>query len=598
MSNPADKPRPFSRSISASGIELTPKQQSDQDLLDQSGMGGLFFTIGAAALTIVEPLIWQKPLVAVVFLSLMGVLMLIRLYLYFTLPAMTGFVLPKLYYTSVLGNAAVWGVYAAWIVSLPHELSTGGVIVFALSAGAASGGSVSTAMDLRLTRALLMCYHLPLIIFLLWNFSNPQLLTLGLLLILYWVYLYLLSNKQHQAYWNVVNTTEKLRKQTQELAEARNEALKANQIRAAFLAHISHEIRAPINGIIGMAGDLVVSPLDDGQRDQVNVILQSGKLALGLINDVMDFSDINHDAVLIGQVDVDLLDVGNDTINVLEPAVRPRGNRIELIDKLQGKTWVKVDRLRLQQLLINLLANANKFTLNGRIQLHMYYMPGSRPEQDLIRFEVHDEGPLITAAQQKQLLEAYQQTGRSDPSSRGAGLGLAICSRLIKLLGGRLGIKSDLQHGSCFWFEIPLVPGVPVAKVSPALYKTDNHRPALVLVVEDNLMSQKVVMAYLNKLQYPFVNAESGQQAFDACIQRRPTHILMDCGLPDISGMEVTRRIRKMEQEQTLPPCIIIAVTAYGAGNIVDECFAAGMNDHLPKPVTLRTLQGMLDKWG
>ena len=597
MSIPTDKNRPFSRSVSGSGIELTPKQQSDQDLLDQSGMGGFFFTIGAVALSMVEPLIWQKPLVAIVFLSLLAVMLAIRLYLYFTLPSMAGFVLPKLYHGCLLGNAAVWGVYAAWIVSLPHELNAGGVIALALSAGAACGGSVSMAMDLRLTRALLMFYHLPLIIYLLTNFSSPQKLTLGVLLILYWVYLFLLSSKQYQAYWKMVNSTEKMRKQTQELAEARNEALKANQMRSDFLAHISHEIRTPINGIIGVAGDLVVSPLDDGQQDQVNVILQSGKLALGLINDVMDFSDINHDSVMIGQVDVDLLDVGNDTLNVLEPAVRPRGNRIELVDKLQGRTWVNVDRLRLQQLLTNLLANANKFTLNGRIELHMIYLAGGRPEQDLIRCEVHDEGPIITAAQQKQLLEAYQQTGRSDPASRGAGLGLAICSRLIKLLGGRLGIKSDLQHGSCFWFEIPLVPGVPVARVRPALSRADTHRPALVLVVEDNLMNQKVITTYLNKLQYTFVNAESGQQAFDACIQRRPTHVLMDCGLPDISGMEVTRRIRKMEQEQGLPPCIIIAVTAYGAGNIVDECFAAGMNDHLPKPVTLRTLQSMLDKW-
>ncbi len=597
MSNLTDKTRPFFRSGSASGIELTPRQQSDQDLLDHSGMGGFFFTLGAIALSLVEPLIWQKPLVATVFLSLLAVMMVVRLYLYFTLPKMAGFVLPPIYYACLLGNAAVWGVYAAWIVSLPHELNASGVIALTLSAGAACGGAVSMAMDMRLTRALLMFYHVPLVIYLLWHFSNPQMLTLGILLILYSVYLHLLASKQNKTYWKMVNSAEQLRRQTEELAVARNEAIKANQMRSDFLAHISHEIRSPINGIIGVAGDLIVSPLDDGQQDQVNVILQSGKLALGLINDVMDFSDINDESVMMGQVDVDLIDVANDTINVLEPVVRTRGNRMELIDKLAGKTWVKVDRLRLQQLLTNLLANANKFTLNGRIELFMYYLPGPRSEQDLIRCEVHDEGPVITAAQQKQILEAYQQTGRSESSSRGGGLGLAICSRLIKLLGGRLGIKSDLQHGSCFWFEIPLVPGVPVAKVRPVLTRADTHRPSTVLVVEDNLMNQKVIMAYLNKLQYTFVNAESGQQAFDVCIQRRPTHILMDCGLPDISGMEVTRRIRKMEHEQGLTPCIIIAVTAYGSGNILDECFAAGMNDHLPKPVTLRTLQSMLDKW-
>jgi signal transduction histidine kinase len=312
MSKSTDKQRPFSSSGSSSGIELTPRQQSDQDLLDQSGMGGFFFTVGAVALSMAEPLIWQRPLVAIVFLSLLGVMMTIRLYLYFTLPSMTGFVLPGIYYVCLLGNAMVWGIYAAWIVSLPAELNASGAITITLSAGAACGGSVAMAMDLRLARALMMLYIMPLVAYALWHYSHPQLLTLGLLLIIFLVYLYTLSTKQYLAYWKMANNAEKLRKQTQELAEARNEALKANQMRSDFLAHISHEIRTPINGIIGVAGDLVVSPLDDGQQDQVNVILQSGKLALGLINDVMDFSDINHDSVLMGLVDVDLLDVGND----------------------------------------------------------------------------------------------------------------------------------------------------------------------------------------------------------------------------------------------------------------------------------------------
>ena len=583
---------------SDNGVELTPKQQADYDLLSQSGMGGLFFTIGAVALSAVEPLIWDSPWVAAMFLTLLAVMMAIRLYLYFTLPALTGFVLPKIYHLCLLGNAAIWGIYATWIVSLPPEPGASSAITITISAGAACGGSVAMAMNLRLTRALMLFYLVPLVVYLLLHSNQPQMFTLGFLLSIFLVYLYSLSNKQNQSYWKMINNTEKLRNQTVELVEARNEAVKANNARTEFLSHISQEIRTPLNGILGVAEALGTTPMDPYQQDQVNVILQSARLVQGLISDVMDFSEVNAGTVVLGPVDVDLRELSQSTLNVLEPLARPGGNRMEFTDGLGGHNWVKVDRLRLQQLLTNLLSNANKFTQNGRIELRMLYLPGPRPEQDLLRCEVHDDGVGMTAAQQKQLFDEYHQISKTDPNSRGAGLGLAICSRLIKLLGGRLGVKSDKSQGSCFWFEIPFVKGVPVETPAFLHEQISEARPYSILVVEDNLMNQKVVTAFLNKLQLDYAVAETGAQAVELYEKNHHTHILLDIGLPDFGGIEVTQRIRKLEQERNWPNTVIVAVTAHGANHIIQQCFDAGMNDHLPKPVTLRSLQNMLDKWG
>ncbi|HTR00241.1 MAG TPA: response regulator, partial [Candidatus Acidoferrum sp.] len=530
------------------------------------------------------------------FLSSMALMMGFRFYMYVTLPSMTGFVLPRLYHVCLLGNAAVWGLYAVWIVNLSKELNNSSAITIMLLAGAACGGAVAISMNLLLARALCCLYLVPLTLYAFAHYEQSQVLVMGFLLCIFIVYLCVLSAKQNKAYWKMLNDADKLRAQAHELTEARSEAVKANQMRSDFLAHVSHEIRTPLNGIIGVARELAASPLDDRQQDQVNLILQSGKLAAGLVSDVVEFSEISAEYTKAGPVDVDLVALANEILNVLEPMVRPRGNRLELIDRLDRKQWIKVDAIRLEQLLTNLLSNANRVTQGGRIELYLYFMPGVRSEQDLIRGEVHDEGSTLTAAQQRQLLEAYQQTGRVDPNGRAAGLGLAICSRLIKLLGGRLGIKND-QQGSCFWFEIPYVAGTPieVAKAIPA--KAVNANAPLILVVEDNPMNQRVVTTFLNKLQYPYLLAATGRQACDVWEQHKPRFVLMDYGLPDITGMDATRNIRKLEQEHGWTPCTIIAVTAHGANKVIEEFFAAGMNDHLPKPVTLRSLQSMLDKW-
>jgi len=249
-------------------------------------------------------------------------------------------------------------------------------------------------------------------------------------------------------------------------------------------------------------------------------------------------------------------------------------------------------------LLTNLLSNANKFTENGRIEVRMLYLPGARAEQDLLRCEVPDDGVAMSPVQQKQLFDEYYQVSKRDPKSRGAGLGLAICSRLIKLLGGRLGVKSDKSHGSCFWLEIPFVRVEGVEAPAFVHDQISETRPFSILVVEDNPMNHKVITAFLNKLQIDYVVAETGQQALDQYEKCRPTHILLDVGLPDFSGIEVSQRIRQYEQERNWPNTVIVAVTAYGANQFSQQCFDAGMNDHLTKPVTLRSLQNMLDKWG
>jgi two-component system, sensor histidine kinase len=612
-------------------MELTPKQQAEHDLLTQSGLGGFFFSVCAITILLVEPLIWTHQWLALSFAGLLLAMMLVRAKLYFQLRNSPGAVLPKVYRVCLLGNAAVWGLFGAWVLSLPAELNSSSVLVIATTAAAASGGAVSMVMDRRLSLALVLLYFVPMT---LWNLSHAaqvEYLAVGMLMIVFIVYISNLSGKQHRSYWQMLEATRQLRQQTRELEEARNQALAANaslqqarneaeaagNAKTEFLAHISHEIRTPLNGVIGMADMLATTNLSTEQNEQVGTILESGKLVLGLINDVLNFSQVNSGEVNLVEDRVNLKQMVECLFSILEPMTVPRANQLVFIDELQAAYWVKTDRLRLQQLLVNLLSNANKFTQNGLIELKLAQLLSEHTGLPVLRCEVHDTGVGIEPAYKERIFDPFFQVKENAAYGRGTGLGLAICQRLVQKMGGRIGVESWLGKGSCFWFEIPFmacemnegegqgesegkgdVQAVVQTTVQTTVEAAASPKQSLpVLVVEDNLINRKVISAFLNKLNFPHVIAETGVEALATFQQHKPFIILMDCNLPDISGMDVTKQIRQLEKQQGWDPAVVIAVTAHAFANVMQECIESGMNDHMAKPVTLRTLQAMLEKW-
>jgi signal transduction histidine kinase/ActR/RegA family two-component response regulator len=600
-------------------------QQAQKELLEQSGLGGVLLVASAVVVYFIEPLIRDYPVTFSIFLALLSAFTLVRLYLYRVLLASTDSTLPGIYYASLLGNALTWGTYAAWVMTLPDGVNGGSAIVLAVTSAAASTGVITMSMNGRLSKLLVLSYFAPMFVYQLLHLNNPQVLAVGALTLLYAGFLFHLAYRQNRSYWQTLYANQTLRLQARALEEARNlavnsnkalevarvqavaasnEAMAANNAKTEFLMHMSHEIRTPLNGVIGMADLLATTALDEKQGEQVNTILQSGKLVLGLINDILDFSQINAGKVELNVTDVDVIELANTCISIVAPLLRQRGNKLVLVEQLGSGVRARVDRLRLQQVLTNLLSNANKFTDQGEIVMRLE-MQTRTEDLKILRLEVQDSGRGIAELQQAQIFEAFVKGHKGEPDEGGTGLGLAICKRLVQLMGGNIGVHSASGHGACFWVEIPYVAGAappPPVTMEPgendasAVADSQSQRAAI-LVVEDNLINQKVIAAFLNKLKHPHHIVATGRAALETYEKDRPGLILMDCNLPDVSGMEVTRMIREAEKEYALPRSVIIAITAHAFANVIEECLESGMDDHLAKPVTIKALQAMLEKW-
>jgi signal transduction histidine kinase len=442
--------------------------------------------------------------------------------------------------------------------------------------GSASVAAFSTSMSVRVSRVLVLLYFLPLICSQILRLNEPLYLVMVLLFLILIGYQFMLIKKQNHHYWHALLGNEQLRQQTLALEEsrrlqeaanaelqttkneavaARNDAIAASNAKSEFLAHISHEIRTPLNGVIGMADLLADTHMDDQQHEQVGIILQSGKLVLGLINDILDFSQINSGKINLESRDVDIVEIASTCLNMLKPLAQQQGNQQVLEHKLGVACWVRLDKLRMQQLITNLLSNAHKFTRNGVVTLRLRVESVDLASAPRLRIDIEDSGIGIGAEAQRKIFDAFMQVNKADSDVRGTGLGLAICKKLVELMQGTIGVSSTLGQGSTFWIELPFVAGTP-------------------------LFAQKVDMSA--------VQSQRGSQ---------PRVVLMDCNLPDMSGMDVTREIRKLEASENTTASTIIAFTAHAFANVAQECLEAGMNDHLAKPVTFKALQAMLEKW-
>jgi signal transduction histidine kinase/CheY-like chemotaxis protein len=596
--------------------ELSPQQQAQQDLLNQSGLGGVAVATAACLVYFVEPMIRNNQFLALAFIVVLWMSALLRYYFYLEFKAKPEARLPELYYACLYVCAGTWGFYAAWVVALPDQITGSGALTIAMTCGSASVAAFSASMSVRVSRALVLLYFLPLICSQIPRLNDPLYLVMDLMFLILIGYQFMLIKKQNYNYWHALIGNQKLRQQTQALEEsrrqqdlanaellaARNEAVAASNAKSEFLAHISHEIRTPLNGVIGMADLLADTTMDSRQNEQVGIILQSGKLVLGLINDILDFSQINSGKIALESSDVDMVEVATACINMLKPLAQQQNNRQVLEQSLGTACWARLDKLRIQQLLTNLVSNAHKFTNNGTVTLRLQVKAADSGVGQALRIEIQDSGIGISAEAQTKIFDAFMQVNKADSNVRGTGLGLAICTKLVELMQGNIGVQSVPGQGSTFWIEIPFVASTPALAQKPEtstlqspLHARLQSKP--ILVVEDNQVNQKVIAAFLNKLQFPYELADSGQLGLAAYQRFRPRIVLMDCNLPDMSGMDVTREIRKLEASENTTASTIIAFTAHAFANVAQECLEAGMNDHLAKPVTFKALQAMLEKW-
>jgi signal transduction histidine kinase/ActR/RegA family two-component response regulator len=375
----------------------------------------------------------------------------------------------------------------------------------------------------------------------------------------------------------------------------------ANQAKSAFLAVMSHEIRTPLNGVIGMTELMLDAPLSDAQRDGLETIRSSGHSLLVILNDILDFSKIESGKLELEQNDFSIARNMDETIALFSGRAQVKNLRLTGLIRPGVPAWITGDVTRVRQILSNLVSNALKFTSSGEVAIEVAVVAGEHTAaingQLCIQFSVRDTGMGIPPEKQVLLFQPFSQADLS--TSRkfgGTGLGLAICKRLAQLMGGDAWMKSEVGVGSTFYFTLlatpaktPDTPKPPAHSVTPHSPGSDRIRALKLLLVEDNLVNQKVALAMLKRMGCQADVASDGLEGINKVKAHEYDVVLMDWHMPEMNGLEATAMIRR-ELPQARQPWII-GLTANAMQGDREKCIEAGMDDYVAKPLSRDDLE-------
>lgn len=391
----------------------------------------------------------------------------------------------------------------------------------------------------------------------------------------------------------------KLQEYADGLMQAKVDAEAATAAKSKFLANMSHEIRTPLNGIIGITQILGIKPDRTAEEEKLLRTLQaSSDLLLNIIEDVLDISKIEADKLVLANRPYSLKNAVTNVIDITTPRIGQLGKNIALKLSYGDSVadWVMGDENRLKQILVNLVGNAIKFTEAGEVSLDISASEVNDGRQ-YMTFRVRDTGIGISEADLGRLFQPFSQVDYS-PSRKfsGTGLGLSICKKLVEMMDGQIEVTSETGRGSEFRLTIPIEIATPVTRDDLPRPMNDLH-PLNILLAEDNKVNQLVASQIFSTLGYSIDMADNGAEAIEMAGARSYDLVFMDLQMPEVDGIDATRRILQDCNTNGHPQPVIIAMTANAMKEDEAECLAAGMKDFISKPFTIEALRNTIQRW-
>jgi signal transduction histidine kinase len=379
--------------------------------------------------------------------------------------------------------------------------------------------------------------------------------------------------------------------QKYQLIQAKDDIERASRAKSSFLATMSHEVRTPLNGLLGIINLMKYTKLNQQQDEYVETMRYSGETLLTMLNDILDFSKMEAGRLDLEEVPFETSRLVDSVTDLLESRAREKGLAIkaEVFDNVPS--FLRADPTRLRQVLLNLTSNAIKFTEKGSITLAVRTIedPNAKSQNRImLRFEVADTGIGIPPEAHEHLFEDFTQVDSSTSRKYGGtGLGLSICRRIVEMMRGTIDYDSAVGKGSTFWFAIPVA--VATAEEVMSMNEKEQDLPVLrplnILLAEDNIINQKVAVGLLSQFHHHIDVANNGAEAIEAVQKKKYDLVLMDMQMPVIDGLQATKRIRDMGGDYAKLPVI-----ALSANSLTEEGLdydSAGVTDHVTKPIRL-----------
>jgi PAS domain S-box-containing protein len=387
----------------------------------------------------------------------------------------------------------------------------------------------------------------------------------------------------------------------QELEAAKDQACAASRTKSEFLAHMSHEVRTPMNGVLGMLQLLKMTALDDEQLDYVTTAMESGKSLLTIINDILDYSKIEAGKLQMTPEAFRVRDMVKTLVASFKTAINPHKVKLDYCVASEVPETLIADHVRIRQILYNLVGNAIKFTDQGNISVNMRCISSIDAKQVMLECSVADTGIGVPLDIENKLFEPFTQFAlQRKKKIQGTGLGLSIVKLLVKQMNGTVRLERNQADGTTATFTLTAKKGLcstePEPAPAPPPILTSPHRRLSTLVVEDEQINQQILQAILHKLGHRTTIAENGYVALDLLLSDHFDIVLMDVQMPELDGLETTKIIRTSKEFSRMHNIPIIALTAYAMEGDKDKCLAAGMTSYLAKPVDIKKLDNLLQK--